>query len=142
MTEPAELSHDVLLRVAEFLRRLPTDALADLAAGTAKLELVPKPPRLPVRRPVAVHLPVPPQEIGAALAAAEDRARASAYLDGLRLTVPQLRALAAALGITVPSRATRAQTRDTVVHWTVGRRMDSNLLGRTGPRRQLPNAHP
>jgi hypothetical protein len=42
VSQPADLTHGVLLRVAEFLRKLPADQLADLADGTAKLEVVPK----------------------------------------------------------------------------------------------------
>lgn len=135
MTNPTELSHDVLLRVAEFLRKLPSDQLADLAKGTAKLELVPKAAPLP-RRSKPVELPKPADEIGAGLAEAPDRAAAVGYLDDLRLTVAQLRTLARALGIAVPSRATRAQTRDTLVHWTVDRRLDAASLARPAPQRR------
>ena len=132
---PTELSHDVLLRVAEFLRKLPSDQLADLAQGTAKLELVPKAIPLP-RRSKPVELPKPAEEIGAALAGAPDRASAVSYLDDLKLTVAQLRTLARALGIAVPSRATRAQTRDTLVHWTEDGRVAATLLGRPEPQRR------
>jgi hypothetical protein len=135
VTDPTELSHDVLLRVAEFLRKLPSDQLADLAKGAAKLELVPKAVPLP-RRSKPVELPKPADEIGAALAAAPDRASAVSYLDDLRLTVAQLRSLARALGIAVPSRANRAQTRDTLVHWTEDRRVAAALLGRPEPQRR------
>jgi len=135
VTNPTELSHDVLLRVAEFLRRLPSEQLADLAKGTAKLELVPKAVPLP-RRSKPVELPKPAEEIGAALAGARDRASAVSYLDDLRLTVAQLRTLARALGIAVPSRATRVQTRDTLVHWTDDRRVAAALVGRPEPQRR------
>jgi hypothetical protein len=58
------------------------------------------------------------------------------YLDGLRLSVPQLRSLAAGLGITVASKATKVLARDTIVQWTVGRRTDAAILSRPGtPRR-------
>jgi hypothetical protein len=137
LSDPAELSHEVLVRVADFLRRLPPGQLVDLAEGNAKLELVPKAARGP-RTPLPVRLPLPAAEIGATLAEAPDRATAVAYLDGLKLTVPQFRALARALDIAVPSRATRAQTRDTLVHWTVGRRVDSLNLRRSSPRRDFP----
>lgn len=135
VTNPTELSHDVLLRVAEFLRRLPSEQLADLAKGTAKLELVPKAVPLP-RRSRPVELPKPAEEIAAALAGARDRASAVSYLDDLRLTVAQLRTLARALGIAVPSRATRVQTRDTLVHWTDDRRVAAALVGRPEPQRR------
>jgi hypothetical protein len=58
MTESAELTHEVLLRVAEFLRKLPTEQLQDLASGSASLEVVTRQPieprrRLPVRTATA-----------------------------------------------------------------------------------------
>jgi hypothetical protein len=138
VTEPAELTHDVLLRVAEFLRKLPAEQLQGLAAGTARLQVVSRPAvaarsagALPVRQPTApVQLPRPPDEIGSTLAAYSDRAEAGRYLDGLSLTVAQLRSLAKALGIAVASKATKAQARDTIVQWTVGRRVDAAILGR------------
>ena len=136
MTKSNDLSHEVLLRVAEFLRKLPTDQLADLAAGAAKLELVPKPAVPLPRRSKPVELPKPADEIGAVLERAADRAAAVQYLDELGLTVAQLRTLARALGIAVPSRAARAQIRDTLVHWTVDRRMDAAILGRPTPQRR------
>jgi hypothetical protein len=135
VTNPTELSHDVLLRVAEFLRKLPSDQLADLAKGDAKLELVPKVVALP-RRSKPVDLPKPAEEIGAVLASAPDRATAVGYLEDLKLTVAQLRTLSRALGVAVPSRATRAQTRDSLVHWMVDRRLDSASLGRPAPQRR------
>ena len=132
----AELTHEVLLRVAEFLRKLPTDQLEHLAAGTARLEVVDRTPRhrLPVRpRTPKVELPKPIDEIGTTLGSFVDRASAGAYLDGLHLTLAQLRSVAAGLGIAVPSKATKAQARDTVVQWTVGRRADAAILGRPTP---------
>lgn len=139
MTDSAELTHEVLLRVAEFLRKLPTEQLEDLAAGTARLEVVAKPSgrRLPARAATApIELPRPVDEIGAALSALVDRAAAARYLDDLHLSVAQLRSLATGLGIAVASKATKAQTRDTIVQWTVGRRADAKILSRPGaPRR-------
>lgn len=136
MSDSAELTHDVLLRVAEFLRKLPAKQLEHLAAGTARLEVVERPPkqRLP-NRPATpkVDLPKPIDEIGATLSSLVDRASAASYLDDLHLTVAQLRSLAAGLGIAVPSKATKAQARDTIVQWTVGRRADAAILGRPTP---------
>jgi hypothetical protein len=140
VTDSADLTHDVLLRVAEFLRKLPTDQLAGLAAGTAKLEVVPNPGKLPSRvRGVppaepTVTLPKPATEIGQAMAGQPDRASAARYLDELKLTQTQLRGLATALGIAVASKATKTQARDTIVQWTVGRRVDAAVIGRPAPR--------
>jgi hypothetical protein len=134
--ESAELTHEVLLRVAEFLRKLPAKQLEHLADGTARLEVVEKPPkhRLPARsKTPTVDLPKPIDEIGTALASFVDRGQAVVYLDDLHLTVAQLRSLAAGLGIAVPSKATKAQARDTIVQWTVGRRADAAILGRPTP---------
>jgi hypothetical protein len=137
VSESAELTHEVLLRVAEFLRKLPTKQLQDIAAGTAKLDVVrPTARKLPTRERVApAQLPRPVDEIGSKLAGLTDRAAAARYLDDLSLTVAQLRSLALALGIAVASRATKAQTRDTIVQWTVGRRIDTGILSRPAGRR-------
>jgi hypothetical protein len=137
VTDSAELTHEVLLRVAEFLRRLPTQQLHDLAAGTAKLEVVkPTSRRLPVRERMApVQLPRPVEEISGTLSGLTDRSAAAAYLDQLKLSAAQLRSLALALGIAVPSKATKAQARDTIVQWTVGRRVDATILSRPSSRR-------
>ena len=136
MPDSAELTHEVLLRVAEFLRKLPPDQLAQLASGAAQLEVVSRRQRLPVReRTPAVDLPHPIADIGARLSALTDRAAAASYLDDLRLSVPQLRSLAAGLGIAVSSKVTKGQARDTIVQWTVGRRVDAAILSRPDARR-------
>jgi hypothetical protein len=143
MSDSAELTHDVLLRVAEFLRKLPSDQLEELASGSAYLEVVSRSPvaavrkqRLPVReRTPTVEMPRPIEQIGADLAGFTDRAAAVSYLDELKLSVAQLRSLAAGLGIAVSSKATKAQARDTIIQWTVGRRADAAILSRPGARR-------
>lgn len=134
MGDPAELTHEVLLRVAEFLRKLPASELASLASGEARLALVGRP--LPAREPIPpAALPGSVEEIAARLAALPDRSAAASYVDGLKLSVPQLRSLAAGLGIALASKATKAQARDTIVQWTVGRRVDAAILGRPADRR-------
>lgn len=143
MSDSAELTHDVLLRVAEFLRKLPPEQLEDLASGSAHLEVVSRSPlaavrrqRLPVReRTPTVEMPRPIEQIGADLAGFTDRATAASYLDELKLSVAQLRSLAAGLGIAVSSKATKLQARDTIIQWTVGRRADAAVLARPGARR-------
>jgi hypothetical protein len=137
VTDSAELTHEVLLRVAEFLRKLPTRQLQDIAAGTAKLEVVkPTVRKLPVReRTAPAQLPRPVDEIGSVLTSQTDRSAASRYLDDLHLSAVQLRSLALALGIAVTSKATKAQARDTIVQWTVGRRVDGTILSRPASRR-------
>jgi hypothetical protein len=141
MTESAELTHEVLLRVAEFLRKLPTDQLQDLASGSASLEVVTKQPieprrRLPVRAAtIPVPMPRPIEKIGTDLSNLQERSAAAAYLDDLKLSVAQLRSLALGLGIAVSSKATKLQARDTIVQWTVGRRADASILSRPSSRR-------
>jgi hypothetical protein len=137
--DSAELTHEVLLRVAEFLRKLPSDQLKDLASGSAKLEVVrPTNRRLPAREPTPpVPLPRPVEEISAKLSGLVDRVAAARYIDDLHLSGAQLRSLALALGISVPSKATKPQARDTIVQWTVGRRADATILGRPPTTRRI-----
>lgn len=134
MTDPADLAHEVLIRVAEFIRKLPADQLADLASGAARLDVVPKGGRAPARtaRPIAKPLPRPAQEIAGTLAGIGERASARRYLvTDLKLTVPQLKQLAAELGITV-SGARKDPIVDGIVEWAVGRRLDSEAISRAG----------
>ena len=128
MTEPAELTHGVLLKIAEFVRRLPADQLADLATGAAKLELVPKGGRAaPARKPAA--LPRPAEEIHATLTGLGDRVAARRYLvTDLKATVPMLKALGSEFGITV--RTKKDQALDDVVEWAVGRSQDSDAIAK------------
>ena len=143
MSDSAELTHEVLLRVAEFLRKLPQEQLEELASGSAHLEVVSRSPleavrrqRLPVReRTPTVDMPRPIERIGTDLAAFSDRSTAASYLDDLKLSVAQLRSLAVGLGIAVPSKATKTQARDTIIQWTIGRRADAAILSRPASRR-------
>jgi hypothetical protein len=139
VTDPADLTHAVLLRVAEFLRKLPADQLADLAEGMAKLEVVPKggrpAPSRAAATATAAKSSVPVDQVREELAAQDDRAAASQYLDGLKLTVAALRSLAAELNIAVPSKANKNVVRDTIIFWTVGRRIDSAAVSRPAPTR-------
>jgi hypothetical protein len=127
VTEPAELTHGVLLKIAEFVRKLPADQLEDLVSGAAKLELVPK---APVRKAGAKPaLPRPAEEIRTTLEEIGDRVAARRYLTtDLKVTVPMLRALGTEFGITV--RTKKDQALDDVVEWAVGRRQDSDVIAR------------
>ncbi len=133
MTQPADLAHDVLIRVAELLRRLPAQDLADLASGEAKLEVVPKGGRRVPAAEAAANdaLPRPATEIADTMTAIGGRAGVRQYLTDLKLTVPKLKALAAELGVTV--RGTRKDPiLDAIVEWAVGRRVDSDVMTRVG----------
>jgi hypothetical protein len=130
VTEPADLAHDVLVRVAEFLRKLPAEQLADLASGEAKLDVVPKGGRRAAPA-AAVGLPRPAREIEATMVEIGDRAAVRRYLDvDLKLTIPKLKQLASELGITVTG--TKAKILDGIVEWAVGRRLDSEAISRAG----------
>jgi len=120
VTNPVDRTHAVLLRVSEFLKALPADQIDDLVAGTAKLEVVPKGGRPAARRPAAAKAatkaatkaapsPVTPDTVRAELAATGDTAGAERYINGLKLTVPQLRALAGELGISLSGKAVKAE---------------------------------
>jgi len=126
VTEPAELTHGVLLKVAEFLRKLPTEQLEELARGNAKLELVGR--KAPAQRAKPL-LPRPAEEIRATLEGIGDRVAARRYLEtDLKLTVAGLQALGGAFGFTVRSR--KPQALDDVVEWTVGRSQDADVIAR------------
>jgi hypothetical protein len=134
VTDPADLAHEVLIRVAEFIRKLPAEQLADLASGAARLDVVPKGGRVaPAKtaRPAGKPLPRPAPEITATLTGIGDRSAARRYLDiDLKLTIAQLKQLADANGITVTG--TRPKILDGIVEWAVGRRLDSEAISRAG----------
>ncbi|MGC4896337.1 hypothetical protein [Micromonospora sp. DT31] len=131
MSNPADLAHAVLLRVAEFVRALPADQLAALADGTAKLAVVDRTRTRTAARPAATTAAgVDADRVRADLAAIGDRAAGARYLADLKLTVAKLRALAKELGIAVPGKARKADIEADIVQWTVGRRLDSAAISR------------
>ncbi|MFV2013542.1 MULTISPECIES: hypothetical protein [unclassified Micromonospora] len=142
MTSAADLSHAVLIRVADFLRTLPPEQLAALADGTAQLTVAtatsgPQQPAAPAaaRRSRAAKATKPAvvvdtDRIRADLAAIDDRVAAGRYLDDLGLKVAELRALAVELGVALPSRAAKAVIQKNIVQATVGRRLTSAVLSR------------
>jgi hypothetical protein len=135
VSEHAELAHAVLVKVAEFVRKLPADQLADLASGAVKLQLVDRSARsAPAKRaPTAPKpLPRPAAEIARTMRELGDRTAARRYLDvDLKLTVPMLKQLAGELGFAV--RGTRKdQVLDGVVEWGVGRELDADAISRAG----------
>jgi hypothetical protein len=130
VAQPTDLAHEVLIRVAEFLRTLPAEHLADLASGVAKLEVVPKGGRraAPVKAAV-VALDRPAQEIAATMAEIGDRTQARRYLEiDLKMTVPKLKQLALDLGIT--ATGAKPKLLDAIVEWAVGRKQDSLAIDR------------
>lgn len=137
MTEPADLAHEVLIRVAEFIRKLPADQLAGLASGESRLDVVPKGARSAApaaRRPRDEALPRPAGEIAATMRDIGDRAAARRYLEvDLKLTEVKLKRLAADVGVTVRGR--KQKVLDDLVEWAVGRRLDSEAISRAGAAR-------
>jgi hypothetical protein len=132
VSDPADLTHGVLLRVADFLRKLPADQLAALADGTAKLEVVPKGGR---RAPAAKPAPVTAEQVRAELARIGDRAAGRRWLADQGLTVPQLKELVKDLGLSVPSKARKDDVLDHIIQWTVGRQRDWEAISRPAPAR-------
>jgi hypothetical protein len=133
MTDPADLAHDVLLKVAAFVKSLPADQLADLASGAARLSLVPRGGRAATpgsTRPVSRPLSRPVAEIETMLAEIGTRAAAVQYLNDERLTIAQLRELAKVLGVALPGRATKPDITTRIVDSVVGRRLDSSAIDR------------
>ncbi|GAA2635464.1 hypothetical protein GCM10010399_80300 [Dactylosporangium fulvum] len=135
MTDPADLAQKVLVAVAAFVRTLPADQLEDLANGAAKLELVPKGGRTARKTAAAAKpLPVPAGEVESMLRQIANRPAGEQYLADLKLGVQQLRDLAKALGVTVASKATKAQVITAIVEQVVGRRLDSDAITRMATR--------
>ncbi|GAB3859906.1 hypothetical protein ACFPIJ_28310 [Dactylosporangium cerinum] len=130
MTDPADLAHDVLLKIAAFVKSLPADQLADLASGEARLSLVPRGGRAAARATPARPLSRPVAEIEAMLAEIGTRAAAVQYLNDERLTVAQLRELAKVLGVALPSKSTKDSITTKIVDSVVGRRLDSSAIDR------------
>jgi len=139
VTSAADLSHAVLIRVADFLRTLPPEQLAALADGTAQLTVAtagpqqpaaPAPARRSRAKAAKPAVVVDTDRIRADLAAIDDRVAAGRYLDDLGLKVAELRALATELGVALPSRATKAVIQKNIVQATVGRRLTSAVLSR------------
>ena len=142
MIQPSDLAHDVLLRVAEFIRRRPADQLADRASGEARLDVVPKGGRRATpARAAGAGLPRPAEEIKATMTEIGDRAAVRRYLEvDLKLTVPRLKQLAAELGITVSGL--KPKVLDGIVEWAVGRQRDSEAISRAGGGLPTPIAAP
>ncbi|MFY1636302.1 hypothetical protein ACN27F_24020 [Solwaraspora sp. WMMB335] len=141
MTSTADLTHAVLIRVAEFLRTVPPEQLAALADGSSRLTIVgvgqaaapsgqtrAAKARATRAEPAAPAVDV--ERVRADLATIDDRTAAGRYLDDLRLKAADLRALAKELGVAVPSRATKATIQQSIVQATVGRRLTSAVLSR------------
>lgn len=138
MSDTADLAHEVLIRVAEFVKKLPAEQIGELVRGEARLEVIPRGHKVVApgavrtsRNSSGAMLPRPVDEIRSTVTGMGDRVAARRYLDAdLKLTVPQLKTLAKALDITVTG--TKPKILDGVVEWAVGRRLDSEAISRAG----------
>ncbi|NUT18001.1 MAG: hypothetical protein HOV77_02360 [Hamadaea sp.] len=135
MTDAAiDQTHALLLHLADFLKKLPSDQVGDLLNGEAKLAVIPKGARVgtgPTSRTAkAAPVAMDAEQIAADLARIDDRAAANRYIDDLKLTVPALKELCKQLDVPVPAKATKQVVVDTIVNLLVGRRIDSDALQR------------
>jgi hypothetical protein len=121
--------------VAAVLNALTPAQLADLAAGRAELVFRPGPAAEPARR---TRRPVVTESVRSEVATAvetinqlADRAEVDDYLrrHDARLTLPMLKAIARALGPTVPATGrSKAELRRDIVEGTVGFRTRSAAM--------------
>jgi hypothetical protein len=132
------MTHALLVHLADLLRKLPPDQIAELYAGTARLEVVPKAGR-PTRAIRAAKAPaelgISVEQVNTDLAKIDDRTAATRYVEDLGLLADQLRELAKQLGASVASKATKPVTVAAIVQRTVGRRLDSDAVSRPAPSR-------
>ncbi|MEV6969527.1 hypothetical protein AB0M47_30880 [Hamadaea sp. NPDC051192] len=134
MTDAAiDQTHALLLHLADFLRKLPSDQVGDLLSGEAKLAVIPKGARVggaTSRTTKAASAAVDAERIAADLARIDDRAAATRYINDLKLTAVALKELCKMLDVPVPAKATKPIVIDTIVNLLVGRRIDSDALQR------------
>ncbi len=116
---------DLLIRVAEFLRKLPADHLDALASGEARLEVVFKNVRPPKS---AAVLSVSPEQVNLDLKSLPTRHDAQQYLNGLRLKRPELAALATALEVPFTSKDSASNIITKIVEQKVGQRLDVEAI--------------
>lgn len=86
---------------------------------------------------------VDPAAVRAQLLEAPSREEAGRIIDDLGLTVPQLKRLAADMGVTLGSKTTKQRARDMLVSLTTGRRLDSLAIfpGPSAPRATSRSGH-
>lgn len=136
MTESTiDLTHGLLVHIADFLRKLPADQLSDLLAGEAKLALIPKGARVATPAARAASAVVNSSAVAADLTKIGDRAAANQYIADLKLTVPQLKQLCKEFGIPVKSSAPKTHYVSAIVELMVGRRSDSDAIMRNSSAR-------
>lgn len=115
---------DLLVRVAELLRRLKPEEVEALQTGEARLEVVFKTPR--AKAPVALSVDI--ARVGADLKALPDRNSALRYLKDLKLAKAPLAELASRLDVPVAAKDAAATIMQKIVEQKVGLRLDSDAI--------------
>lgn len=125
MSDVVEVSVALLRRFADFTKKLTPEQLGALAAGELKFDLV------DVKKPTKQKAQIDPSAVSAHLQTISSRDEAARYIDELKLTVPQQKQLAGALGVSLTGAMRKDQVRDRIVEHTVGYRLNSQTI-RTG----------
>jgi len=115
---------DLLVRIAELLRRLKPDEVAALESGEARLEVVFKTPRAKASVPLAVDA----ARVDSDLKALPDRASAQQYLKDLRLAKGPLAELAQQLDVPVAAKDSAAVIITKIAEQKVGFRADTDAI--------------
>jgi hypothetical protein len=128
-----DLTHGLLLHVAQFLRGLSADQVSELLAGEARLALVPKGGRVTTLSTAGRHrapVPVNSAHIAEDLRKIGERGAATTYLNDLNLNKDQLKQLCKDLNVTMKSSARKDEVVQAIVGLLVGRRLDSEAIFR------------
>ena len=131
MTGSPDRTAELLVRVAEFLRKLPLEQVEALAAGQARLEVVPKGARITTSVPKAkAALTIAPDRVEADLKSIGDRQAAAQYIKDLNLKKAELFELALAMNVAVIKSATIPVIVGKIVEQKVGHRLDTEAIMR------------
>jgi hypothetical protein len=131
MTDPVDRAAVVLRVVADFLKKLPAEQVADLVNGNAKLLLVPPGSRITQgsghSRPGPSTQMIDVDAVRNELDSMTDRRAAARYVERLG-TVPQLRELAAKLGVPSPNKIRKPDLAQLIADGTVGSRLTDQAI--------------
>lgn len=120
---------DLLVRVAEFIRKATPEQIDALASGEVRLDFVPKGARIAVSTPKpATQLNISAEQVELDLKAMQDSSAATRYLTDLKLKKDQLLELAKSLNVTVPKSPTIAKVIGAIVEQKVSYRLDMEAI--------------
>jgi hypothetical protein len=122
MSDIVEVSTALLKRYMEFTRKLTPEELAAISAGELRFALV------PIKKTGGSIAGADAAVVSADLANMSSRENAASYVDGLKLTVPQLKQLAKDLGVSITGAGTKPLVRDRIVEHCVGHRLNSQTI--------------